>query len=259
MTYDVIDRLVRPANPVPDPKMLEPDLSALHVDRRETMQTDKVEVDRPQETRSPRLLIGVAAALLVVGGLAVFRMTNGPDTAAAATPIETAVAYVNAYAAFEVETVESMLAEDAEVLPWESDAARDWKADLRFLEAAGFELIIDECLELPSSLEGAGVRVTCQYDAHGLGSAEIGNGPFEGNTFRLVIADGQVVSSDMGFNFSEFSGAMWFPFQTWIEENHGEDFSILYVDETLTRQTDEAIALWEQRVPEYVEYVNGEG
>ena len=221
------------------------------------MQTDKVEVDRPQETRSPRLLIGVAAALLVVGGLAVFRMANGPAPAAAATPIETAVAYVNAYAAFDVETVESMLAEDAEVLPWESYAPRDWKADLRFLEAAGFELIIDECLELPGSAEGA--RVTCHYDAHDLGSAEIGKGPFEGNTFRLVIVDGLVVSSDMGFNFSEFSGTMWFPFQRWIEENHGEDFAILYVDETLTRQTDEAIALWEQRVPEYVEYVNGEG
>jgi hypothetical protein len=60
----------------------------------------------------------------------------------------------------------------------------------------------------------------------------------------------------MGFDFREFFGAMWSPFQTWIEEHHPDDFSTLYVSPDLSRQTDEAIALWEQRVADYVEYVN---
>jgi hypothetical protein len=256
MTHDLIDRLVRPANPVPDPKMLgDVDVSALHVEWKEEMQTQKVEVDRAEESREGGLLIGIAAALVVViGGLVVFQMTDTPEVAAGATPVEIATAYVEAYGAFDVEAVEAMLAEDARVLPWESYEPRDWKADLRFLEAAGFELIIQECTELPVGTQG--VRVNCQYEAHGLGSAEIGEGPFGGSTFRLVMADGLVTSSDMGFNFNEFSRAMWFPFQSWIEENHPEDFDQLYVNSTLSRQTDDAIVLWEQRVADYVEYVN---
>ena len=49
---------------------------------------------------------------------------------------------------------------------------------------------------------------------------------------------------------------MWFPFQRWIQASHPEDFAVLYVESTLSRQTDEAIALWEERVAGYVEYVN---
>jgi hypothetical protein len=62
----------------------------------------------------------------------------------------------------------------------------------------------------------------------------------------------------MGFDFSEFSGSMWWPFQDWIEENHAEDFEVLYESPNLSRQTDDAIALWEQRVDDYVAFVNNQ-
>jgi hypothetical protein len=259
MTHDVIDRLVRPANPVPDPMMLEADgVSTLPVQWREQMQQQQVAVERAEERKGRGPLIGIAAAVavLVIGGLALIQWTDGPDVAADSTPLEIASAYLEAYSAFDVDTVASLLAEDAEVLPWESFERRDWRPDMRYLEAAGFELIFDECVE-QAPVEDT-VTVRCAYDAHGLGSDQIGVGPFDGHLFRVVIEDGQVISSSMGFNFSVFAGAMWFPFQAWIQENHPEDFSVLYVDETLTRQTDEAIALWAQRVAEYVEYVNNQ-
>jgi hypothetical protein len=256
MTYEVIDRLVRPANPVPDPRMLEPvDVSVLQHERREEMPTlEPIQVDSVEESSRRGWLKGAAAALVVLISAAVLFQVTGDSEVAFQTPTELANAYVEAYAAFDVERVESMLAEDAEVLPWEAYEPRDWKADLRYLEAAGFELIPGECLELPGGTDG--VRVNCTYDAHGLGSDQIGEGPFGGNSFRLVITDGLVVSSDMGFNFNEFHRAMWSPFQTWIRLNHPDDFAVLYVHEGLSRQTDEAIALWEQRVADYVEYIN---
>jgi len=256
MTYEVIDRLVRPANPVPDPRMLEPvDVSVLQHERREEMQTQEpIQVDSVEVSSRRGWLLGAAAALVVViGAVVLFQMTTNDSEVASQAPNEIANAYVAAYAAFDVEGVESMLAVDAEVLPWEAYEGRDWKADLRYLEAAGFELILGECRELPGGTDGV---VNCEYDAHGLGSDQIGEGPFGGNAFELVITDGLVVSSDMGFNFSEFHGAMWSPFQTWIRENHPDDYAVLYVHEGLSRQTDEAIALWEQRVADYVEYVN---
>jgi hypothetical protein len=235
--------------------MLEPvDTSALSVQRSEEMQTQQVEVDQVPEKKGRGILIGIAAAVvLVVGGLVLFQMTDQEEVAQT-TPLETGTAFVEAYAAFDAETVESMLAEGAEVLPWEAYEPRDWQADLRYLEAAGFELILGECRELPGGTDE--VRVTCDYQAHGLGSDRIGEGPFGGHVFRLVIADGSIVSSYMGFDFSEFSGAMWYPFQEWIQENHAQDYPVLYVNSGLSRQTDEAIALWGERVDDYVEYVN---
>lgn len=256
MTYEVIDRLVRPANPVPDPRMLEPvDVSVLQHERREEMQTEEpIQVDSVEESSRRGWLIGAAAAFVVVISAVVLLQMTDDSEVASQTPTEIANAYVEAYAAFDVEGVESMLAEDAEVLPWEAYEPRDWKADLMYLEAAGFELIPGGCQELPGGTDG--VLVTCAYDAHGLGSDQIGEGPFDGSAFRLVITDGLVVSSDMGFNFNKFHGAMWSPFQTWIRENHPDDFAVLYVHSGLSRQTDEAIALWEQRVADYVEYFN---
>jgi hypothetical protein len=194
--------------------------------------------------------------VLVIGGFLLFQATQ-PDDVAGPTPLEIADEYLDAYAAFDVDRVASMLAEDAAVLPWEAFAGpRDWQSDLRFLEAAGFQLLVGECRELPPL--GDGQRVTCDYEAHGLGSSQIGLDPFDGHVFRLAIEDGEVTSSDMGFAFTEFSQEMWRPFLAWIQENHSADFPVMYESDSLTRQTDEAIALWEQRVEEYADYVNGE-
>ena len=257
MTYDVIDRLVRPANPVPDPKLLEAvDVSPIVGRRREEMQGQHVEVGgHVDETRGRGPLVGIAAALvvLVIGGLALFQLTDDSDVAAG-TPAEIANAYVEAYGAFDVERVASMLADGAQVLPWEAWEPRDWQADLRYLDAAGFQFTFDECIEQTS--ETGAAMVHCLYEAVGLGSDQIGMDPFGPHVFRVGVKDGQVVSSDMGFDFSRFSEAMWFPFQRWIQASHPEDFAVLYVESTLSRQTDEAIALWEERVAGYVEYVN---
>ncbi|HEU4319584.1 MAG TPA: hypothetical protein VFS66_05845 [Acidimicrobiia bacterium] len=257
MSYDVIDRLVRPANPVPDPTMLKPvDFSVLPVHRKEDMQREQVEVDHVEETGVRRRgWIGIAAALVVLlGGLVLFQMANQDDVASEPTPLEIATAYLAAYSQFDMEAVESMLADDAEVLPWEAYEPRDWKSDLRFLEAAGFQILVGECTEATAT-DGA-FAFNCAYGAHGLGSDQIGLGPFTGHVFRLVIEDGLVTRSDMGFTFTEFSEQMWWPFQAWVNENHEDEFAVLYVDPGLSRQTDDAIVLWEQRVADYVEYVN---
>lgn len=259
MTYDVIDLLVRPANPVPDPKLLEAvDVTPLDSQRREEMQGQQVEVDRVDQTPGRGPLIGIAAAILVllIGGVAVFQAIDDSDVAAERTPAEVANEYVAAYGAFDVEKVGSMLAEEAVVLPWEAYEPRDWRNDLRYLEAAGFHLNFDDCVQFVS--ESSAVTVHCEYVASGLGSDQIGLDPFPFHVFRLTIEDGLVTSSDMGFDFSQFSTTMWYPFQSWIQSSHPEDFSVLYVNEGLSRQTDEAIALWEERVQDYVEYVNSQ-
>ncbi|HET9258824.1 MAG TPA: hypothetical protein VFP42_01705 [Acidimicrobiia bacterium] len=260
MRHDVIDRLVRPANPVPNPQSLGADLVSMADEReRRGMQHQQVEADQVAErSRNGHVTwIGVAAAVaLVIGGLIIFQATEDGDVASA-TPIAVANEYLDAYANFDVDRVASMLAEDAVVVPWEPNANRtDWQSDLRYLDAVGFELLVGECREIPPLAEGS--RVNCEYEAHGFGSDRIGLDPFGGSLFRLVINDGKVTRSDMGFNFTDFAGTMWFPFQDWILENHSDDYAVMYESENLSRQTDDALALWEQRVEDYVAYVSGQ-
>jgi len=259
MSSDVIDRLVRPANPVPNPRMLVAvEVSTFSEQERNEMKQQVIDT-RPRAEkarRSPGRMLGIAAAVAAVLAVFVMVQTRGNNFVAAATPTEIATEYLEAYAAFDVERVASMLADDAEVLPWEASEPRDWQRDLEFLDAAGFQILVGECKELSPLADSA--RVNCEYQAHGLGSDQIGLGPFGGHVFRLLIANGRVTRSFMGFNFSEFGDEMWWPFQAWIEENHPEDFEVLYVRDNLSNQTDEAIALWEQRVEDYVAFVNSQ-
>ena len=261
MTRDVIDRLVRPANPVPDPKMLGADsVSTLHEQMRNEMQ-QQIDIDHVEDETTGNKggwqWIRIAAAVTaVIGVYVLFQASEGSDVAAERTPVEIATEYLEAYADFDADRVESMLAEDATVLPWESYEPRDWHNDLRFLEAAGFQIFAGECSEVSPSSGVALVR--CGYQAHGLGSDQIGLEPFGGHQFQVIVEDGQVTFSGLGFNFSEFSETMWWPFQSWIKENHPEDFSVLYEDETLSRQSDSAITLWEQRVQDYAEFNNSQ-
>jgi hypothetical protein len=254
MTHDIIDRLVRPANPVPDPRMLESvEIFALLKEGKVEMQT-QIEVEHVEEKSSRGGLIAIAAAVAVlIGGVVLFQLTRDSEVAAEPPPLEVATAYVEAFGAFDAETVGSMLAPTANVLTWEG--RNDWRRDISYLEAAGFQFTFHECRESPPQLSG-GVRVHCEYDAHGLGSDRIGLEPFGGSVFRVIIDDGLVVESNMGFDFTSFHGVMWRPFREWVQATHPEDFPVMYVDPNLSRQTEESLALWEERVADYVEYIN---
>jgi hypothetical protein len=86
MMHDQIDRLVRRANPLPDPDVLTPvDAPVLTTDRRMEMQTDTREAadGRPQSRwRGP--LIGIAAAVAVLIAGSIYLLTN--DDSPVATP-----------------------------------------------------------------------------------------------------------------------------------------------------------------------------
>jgi hypothetical protein len=97
MTHDQIDRMVRKANPLPDPTALEPvevPVLATPLERRTEMQID----DRPTEVQPDRNrrrgpIVGIAAAaMILVAGLVLFlTRDNTPvaEPAPNATPIPT--------------------------------------------------------------------------------------------------------------------------------------------------------------------------
>lgn len=257
MTLDQIDQMVRQANPVPDLTVLEPvDASVLVFDqqRRTDMQThDRIEVDQGPKESGRGFLVGIAAAVVVVVGVLVLvRPMDGP---VAASPIEVATAFVEAYGSFDADRAATYLADDADVSRLEA-GVEGWQLGVRWMEAAGVELLLDSCEEEVGSAPGT---VHCVFAFHAIRSDEIGLGPFGDSTFDFRILDGEIVSASMIWNIEKFGPQVWEPFAVWVAVAYPEDVTIMYTgsSQSMQRFTDEAIALWEQRSREYVEVARG--
>lgn len=146
MTLDQIDRMVRQANPVPDLKLLEPvETPVLTKQRRMDMQThDQVEIEKRPERPKQGLLIGIAAAAaVVIGALLLLPLGDEAPVAdqPAATPVEVATAFLEAYAANDVDDVDlaaSFLAPEA-LADFFGDL-ETMRLDVRLSEVTGFTL-----------------------------------------------------------------------------------------------------------------------
>jgi hypothetical protein len=252
MTLDQIDQMVRQANPVPDLTVLEPvDASVLVFDqqRRMEMQThDRVEVDQEPEKSRRGLLVGIAAAAVIVIGVLIFAR---PMDAPVASPVEVAAEFVEAYGSFDIDRAFSYLAADAAGV----DSLTEERLLARFMEAIGTKNIsTGPCEEVSTTPDGTLVR--CPFEYHMLRSDEIGRGPYGPNAYNLTVMEGKVVSFDITGNSltDGFSNQVWMPFADWIAIAHPDDVAIMYQDDSQTgwKVTEESIPLWEQRSLEYV-------
>jgi hypothetical protein len=183
-----------------------------------------------------------AVALLLIGALAGCQSgEEAPATdqtpLAAEAPENTAMTY---------------LADDATIAS--IGAQDDLRLLIAYLEATGYEQILDSCEELGNSGSGS---VRCTFDFHALRSGEIGRGPFGGSSFDLVVRDGEIVQASQNWEIDKFSPQMWEPFANWVSKAHPKDAAAMYDDETYSnvRLTEESIRLWELRTREYVEEV----
>lgn len=263
MTHDQIDRMIRQANPVPDPTALETvDVAvlALEKQRRTEMQTDQpLVVDQGKEKPKRGVLIGIAAAVGVLIGLVLvlpptdpLRPTDSPPLADDQTPspVEIAVGFVNAYGLSDLDSAAGFLlyGSDRSAFVGERRPYRD------FLESIGFVLILDSCEGGRS--DDLSERVRCTFDYHALRSAEMGLGPYGGSYFDLTIRGEQIISISEHFEYESngFSRQMWEPFAVWVADNYPEDAAVMYADwpnQSLQATTDESLSLWEQRSIEY--------
>jgi hypothetical protein len=166
-----------------------------------------------------------------------------------------AVDFVEAYSTFDVDKAASYLAADADLSRLEA-GVEGWQLGVRWLEAAGFKVLLDSCAVEIGSPAGT---VRCLFAFHAIRSDEIGLGPFGDSRFDFRILGGEIVSASMMWNIEEFGPQMWEPFAVWVAETYPEDVTIMYTgsDQSMQRFTDESIALWEQRTREYVDVVGG--
>jgi len=200
--------------------------------------------------------IGVAAVVLILanrGGQNVTTPLDVPEP----TAQEVATGFLQAYGALDADRAITYLADDAFIaeLTGGNGSLEEFRLLVSWLEAGGYNQVIDSCEEQGSS--ASGTRVHCTFDFHLFGSDQIGRGPFSGSSFDLYVRDGEIVRALQYWEIEEFSPQMWEPFADWVSTTYPEDAAVMYEDETysLERRTEESIRLWERHVREYVEEV----
>lgn len=273
-TEEQVVALFAAANPVPRLDLLDPvetlDLRHFEVIRTRSadMQTrDRTEMDQEPEPPRRGLLIGVAAAALVlIGALVIFLnqgeapvaddtpvVTTAPESLSTPAAVDVANGFVEALGAADMQLAASYVApgKTLAVLSVDEPTAA-WQ------RATGFQILPGQCEE--QNTTSAGVRVLCAYSYDGLRSDEIGKGPYGGNFFNITVKDGQVVAVSDSFEFmtNDFSAEMWEPFALWVAAAYPDDSSLMYEDSTQSQEmhTTEANRLWEQHTKEYVDRLN---
>jgi hypothetical protein len=166
--------------------------------------------------------------------------------------VNTATAFVEAYATFDVDQAASYLASDADL--WLGDL-EELQLENRLLQAQGFRLLLDSCEHRTTTSDG--IVVGCSWDFHAIRSDEMGLGPFTGSRFDLTVREEEIVAASMNWAYiDEFSPQVWGPFSQWVTDTYPEDVDVMYLPAYANyRLTEESIALWEQRSREYADAV----
>jgi hypothetical protein len=241
-------------------KQKPPDPGAL-----ERQHTRQVRTMRNRKIGAFAMVAAIAAvAVVVIVGTRGEPNSTNVGTDVTPTPEVVATRFIEAYGAFDADEAMAYLADKADV----SELVRSvgttglggssgLRLAISWLDAVGYEQLLDSCQETSRSAAGGVVR--CSFDLHLLRSREIGRGPFRGAYIDLSVVDGHIVrASSMYFDFEkEFSPQVWEPFASWVSTTFPEDAAVMYEDETHSgpRLTQESIRLWERHTKGYVTYV----
>lgn len=212
-------------------------------------------------------LVLAAAAVVIVAAVAGAWWLTGSDSRTATpadsstvpdqSPKAVATRFVEAYAAYDVQRVSSMLAPGVGVSGL-ADSPDNWIAANRFGEVTGEMLFLDPCTKVSSG--SSGTTMNCPFDYHALHSADVGRGPFSGSSFLVTVDEGEIMAAFIDWKFltNQFSSEMWEPFAAWVSKEYPRDAAVMYADWPGTDQqsySDESISLWQLHTQGYVDHV----
>ena len=222
-----------------------------------------VDTERSKRRRRKTWIAGGLVVAAAAAALIVWRPDLGSDRADP-KPVDeeqraeqTSTSFVEAYADFDPDRAATYLADDAALTIWTDELGDDhWRRGLRWLQASGAQIMLDKCQALWTS--GPATYVSCVYDLHGLGSEELGRGPYPDNTFSFTVEDGEIVdaSMELASRTNGFYEEMWRPFGAWVKRTYPADAAVMYYkypEMDWAHETPRSMALWRQHVTDYVE------
>ena len=253
----------------------------------------------PRRVSTRTWVIGAAAALVVVvaGVVAVARPDDGtnvvldpaetstitePDVRDEIEPVPTvantatsaegpsaaeqvALDFIADRAAWDGEAVRALVADDAAIaaaFEW-ADAPDDYLLLDDFERASGVRFLDPDCDE------GSPGRVRCTYTMESNLTTAIGVGPYS-NSFLFEISDGKIHqvnhnrTDNSGVPGAFFTDVYTLVFRPWLEANHPGDADLMFNpigDNNLHPPliTVESVALWAERVPEFIASLDATG
>jgi hypothetical protein len=249
VTYeDQIVALFAKANPVPSLALLDPvepfDVSHLanRSERSSAMTDIKTEELKTEPGRRPRLALALAVGLIGLIALGILVTRDSP----VASPASVANAYMEALANLDAEAALALFAPDGTAAyPGGNDLSQT-SALFDWYRATGWETTPGECTEI-STGEG-GTLVECPNEFEDAWGRALSHAPIGGEV-QVLVSDSEIAT--LVLVLDEEYGGIWETFRIWIDENHPDDFDLMYAPNGPLLD-DESIALWEQYTAEFV-------
>jgi hypothetical protein len=169
-----------------------------------------------------------------------------------------ALRFMQARNEWDGETVRSMVADDAVI---EGDfavaVADDYVVNADFERTLQWQFV-EHCTIV---VVGPPAMVTCPYAMQNWLGRALDVGPYDTGSFEFEVADGQIQRVSHEWDFTQYDQEAFGVFVDWLDETHPGDRDVMFdVDadgNDVRRMTPEALALFEQRIPEFVRSVQG--
>jgi hypothetical protein len=194
---------------------------------------------RSGQRRSPALVPAILTAVIGIGVI-VALVARGPAPNVA-TPVEIADRFMAALNEHDVDAAFALIGEGAVL---DGDPEEQMRGQIRMEELQGWTYQVEPCVEAPTTSTRS--QVDCSYSHTSDLTRALGTGPYDGNVYRFVIVDGEIMSTN-NHEPSTLFEETYVPFFRWVVENRPEagDMYWHYNDE-------ENLAKWEQYLPEWL-------
>lgn len=178
-----------------------------------------------------------------------------PDPAVLEAAEAIGIQFMQARAAYDGDALVSLMASDAIFSETEfAQAVEELPLQAEWERALGWQYTDLSCSATSPSF------VLCTYTIQAPLNERMGKGPYSGNSFSLVIEDGEIAQVTRNLNTFEFYTDTEVQFFAWLSENYPDDFDIMNAGDRLLggdypsfpHLTPESIQLWEERTAEYL-------
>ena len=179
--------------------------------------------------------------------------TITPEQAIEDEAVTTAIKFMEARDHWDGEAARALVADDAVIADFGMATAEEYLVNAEFERIIEWRYLEPACAATDVN---APAEVTCTYLMQDALSVALDAGPYTGSSMKLVIEDGQIRNVTHDFDFSQYSDETFAVFTGWLADANPGDIDIMFVptgDGGLVRSTTpESLALWTQRVPEFV-------
>ena len=147
----------------------------------------------------------------------------------------------------------ALVADNADVADFAVEAPDDYLAMAELERTLQWQYQDPECT---ATMNGSVAQVRCTYVMQNRLSQATGTGPYRGSRIDFEISDGLIQTAANTFDHHRYGPEVLVPFSEWLDANHPGDSDVMFFINELgdvnRSLSPESLALWAERLPEYV-------